>query len=388
MTAAHVEAQEGCGCLPFVEIDTSRQKSECPKCGRYWIEAHFIGRRGLWKGWRRMNWCGLCRWNYGRGIRQVDPARDAEQRKLIETRELYLSGRLVYRDDHGHFRCALCKSTLYRYLTSLQTQGHPVGYIVEWICWQSGHTVLERWKKGSPVGGRFPIAPLAPKRNLDGRIVAGYVEAAPSPPDGEPPIIRAMTATAAPKPSPQPIYSTWRTKPMQTEVIDVELRDGCDARCIVLKYRDPHDARSPIYLRRMHDPDAHNAYNREDSALLDAFMGDGIYIRFSDHHIEVDGVVLDGTKRQLTPTEWRLLRALAQHVGKIVQGHELLRMVWGDHYSPSLHLLRVNMTRIRAKLDPNNPERFIVTATGIGYRLGAQPNQSRPVASVQEAVLV
>lgn len=81
-------------------------------------------------------------------------------------------------------------------------------------------------------------------------------------------------------------------------------------------------------------------------------------------------VTLAGQEVTLTPTEYDLLRTLAQHGGRVLTHHQLLRQVWGASYEPETHLLRVNISNLRRKLepDPSRP-RYIITEPGVGYRL-------------------
>ena len=74
---------------------------------------------------------------------------------------------------------------------------------------------------------------------------------------------------------------------------------------------------------------------------------------------------------QLTPTEYSLLKALVIHANKLLTHRQLVREVWGGaHYEDAQHLLRVNISNLRRKLeaDPARP-RYIVTEPGVGYRL-------------------
>jgi two-component system KDP operon response regulator KdpE len=73
---------------------------------------------------------------------------------------------------------------------------------------------------------------------------------------------------------------------------------------------------------------------------------------------------------QLTPTEYDLLRLLVTDAGKVLTHHQLLRQVWGPGYEADLHMLRVNISNLRRKIesDPARP-RYIVTEPGVGYRL-------------------
>jgi len=81
-------------------------------------------------------------------------------------------------------------------------------------------------------------------------------------------------------------------------------------------------------------------------------------------------VTVDGNDVRLTPTEYKLLTTLVQNAGKVVTHGQLLREVWGKRSSDQGHYLRVYMQHLRQKLgdDALNP-RFIITETGIGYRL-------------------
>jgi two-component system KDP operon response regulator KdpE len=72
----------------------------------------------------------------------------------------------------------------------------------------------------------------------------------------------------------------------------------------------------------------------------------------------------------LTPTEYDLLRHLMQNAGRVITHRHLLRLVWGTAYEDEMHLLRVNISNLRHKLepDPSQPA-FIHTEPGVGYRL-------------------
>jgi len=77
-----------------------------------------------------------------------------------------------------------------------------------------------------------------------------------------------------------------------------------------------------------------------------------------------------GRELHLTPTEYRLLEVLAQHIGLVVTHRTLLQQAWGPGSAQQTHYLRVYMKQLRAKLepDPSRP-RWLLTETGVGYRL-------------------
>lgn len=81
-------------------------------------------------------------------------------------------------------------------------------------------------------------------------------------------------------------------------------------------------------------------------------------------------VTMAGSEVQLTPTEYDLLRVLVTHAGKVLTHQHLLRQVWGIGYEGEVHLLRVNVSNLRHKLEPE-PARpqYIITEPGVGYRL-------------------
>jgi DNA-binding response OmpR family regulator len=83
-------------------------------------------------------------------------------------------------------------------------------------------------------------------------------------------------------------------------------------------------------------------------------------------------VVAEGNEIHLTRTEYRLLRHLAERPESVVGHADLLTAVWGAGYRDDLHLLRVTMRNLRAKLAEATPTRhFIATSYGVGYRFRA-----------------
>ena len=94
----------------------------------------------------------------------------------------------------------------------------------------------------------------------------------------------------------------------------------------------------------------------------------------SSSELEVDlekrRVTVRGEEVQLTPTEYELLRLLVTHAGKVLTHGQILRQIWGIAYLEQPHVLRVNISNLRRKLEeePSRP-RHIVTEPGVGYRL-------------------
>ncbi len=83
-------------------------------------------------------------------------------------------------------------------------------------------------------------------------------------------------------------------------------------------------------------------------------------------------VLVRGKEAQLTPTEYELLRLLVVHAGKVLTHSQILRQIWGTAYIEQPHVLRVNISNLRRKIeaDASRP-RYILTEPGVGYRLRA-----------------
>jgi two-component system KDP operon response regulator KdpE len=81
-------------------------------------------------------------------------------------------------------------------------------------------------------------------------------------------------------------------------------------------------------------------------------------------------VTVSSREVQLTPNEYELLRILVTDAGKVLTHRHLLREVWGAEYGDESHMLHVNISNLRRKIepDPARPQ-FIITEPGVGYRL-------------------
>jgi two-component system, OmpR family, KDP operon response regulator KdpE len=81
-------------------------------------------------------------------------------------------------------------------------------------------------------------------------------------------------------------------------------------------------------------------------------------------------VTVSGVEVQLTPNEYRLLQELVTHAGKVLTHRHLLHEVWGSEYGDEFHMLHVNISNLRRKIEPEPARpKFIVTEPGVGYRL-------------------
>lgn len=92
---------------------------------------------------------------------------------------------------------------------------------------------------------------------------------------------------------------------------------------------------------------------------------DEIHIDQQKREVTVRGEVIE-----LTPTEYNLLRNLAENAGKVVEHEQLLLAVWGQEYTRDNDYLKVYIWHLRRKIeeDPRNP-RLLLTEWGVGYRM-------------------
>lgn len=97
----------------------------------------------------------------------------------------------------------------------------------------------------------------------------------------------------------------------------------------------------------------------------------GKIVEDGDLRIEVDGetALLRGTPLDLSPTEFRLLEALARRMGRTVPREELLSKIW-SFYGGDTRTVDVHISRLRKKLDDGKrPALAVNSLRGRGYRL-------------------
>jgi two-component system KDP operon response regulator KdpE len=112
-------------------------------------------------------------------------------------------------------------------------------------------------------------------------------------------------------------------------------------------------------------------------------------IRVGD--LEVDeadhSVRYRGKPVPVTPTEFRLLQAMAENKGHACSHKMLLERAWGRQFASCTNYLRLYIAYLRQKLedDPSDPA-LILTEWGIGYRL-VEPKR-RPLSMRRQATTV
>jgi two-component system KDP operon response regulator KdpE len=93
---------------------------------------------------------------------------------------------------------------------------------------------------------------------------------------------------------------------------------------------------------------------------------------------------------RLSRTEWELLAQLAGNAGRVMLHGELLSRIWGPEFRDEVRYLRMWVSRLRAKLEPDTQDASLITTfPGIGYRFEAPPSTypaAPPAATVRRPV--
>ena len=99
-------------------------------------------------------------------------------------------------------------------------------------------------------------------------------------------------------------------------------------------------------------------------------------LTFPDLTIDLERrrVIQDGREVRLTPTEFSLLELLASNAGKPLFIEQIIARVWRSAPSTSADTVRVHMSSLRKKIEPNPSEpQYIITEPWVGYRFIAEP---------------
>ncbi|WP_223690787.1 response regulator [Leifsonia poae] len=83
----------------------------------------------------------------------------------------------------------------------------------------------------------------------------------------------------------------------------------------------------------------------------------------------------DGSETvRLTPTEWAILEVLVRNPRRLVTRQALLTQVWGPQYTNDTGYLRLYLSQLRKKLEPEpSHPRYLLTEPGMGYRFSPEP---------------
>ncbi|MGV3713533.1 response regulator [Pseudolysinimonas sp.] len=131
------------------------------------------------------------------------------------------------------------------------------------------------------------------------------------------------------------------------------------------------DAGADDYVTKPFAADELLARLRALSRRLPAAATDEPVVTFGDVSVDLAARVVTraGAPVRLTPTEWRLLEVLLRHPGRLVTRETLLTEVWGPQYTSDTGYLRLYLSQLRKKLEPEpSAPRHLVTESGMGYR--------------------
>jgi two-component system KDP operon response regulator KdpE len=84
-------------------------------------------------------------------------------------------------------------------------------------------------------------------------------------------------------------------------------------------------------------------------------------------------VTRNGKEVKLTATEYALLRLFVRHPGRVLTHRYLLREIWGPKSEAHRQYLRVYVTHLRQKIEPDSANPTLIhTESGIGYRFASE----------------
>ena len=85
-------------------------------------------------------------------------------------------------------------------------------------------------------------------------------------------------------------------------------------------------------------------------------------------------VTVNGTPVDLSPTEYQLLRYLAQNPNRVLTKAQILDHVWEYDFNGEMGIVESYVSYLRKKLDPISSEPLIITKRGVGYLLKGPKN--------------
>lgn len=176
------------------------------------------------------------------------------------------------------------------------------------------------------------------------------------------------------------------------KALDLELPNGNGLKLLNLTGQRPYQKQIPVILFAVHEqekqgPRMPNAQGGEAHiAYPNAIKQETAHVNGSKPATDVQvlrvrELTIDQARRvvlfqneelHLTPKEYELICLLAAHAGTVLTHERLSYALWGTSSSHTVHLLRVNISNLRRKLDaaPSGPP-YIVTEPSLGYRLRA-----------------
>ena len=96
----------------------------------------------------------------------------------------------------------------------------------------------------------------------------------------------------------------------------------------------------------------------------DTFEQGSLFINFTNHRITVNQKPV-----MLSPTEFKLLKFLTRHPGRVYSRNQILDHVWGEESFVEPRTVDVHIRRLRSRIEVDDADpRFILTVRGTGYK--------------------
>lgn len=118
-------------------------------------------------------------------------------------------------------------------------------------------------------------------------------------------------------------------------------------------------ARVKSHLRRYNDLGSADPASR----------GGSLTVR--DLTLDVDSCTLKkGTETiELTPVEFKMMELFMRNPGKVFTKQQIYEYAWGDDFIVADNNIMVSISKLRTKLDEEDPSSYIKTLRGLGYRM-------------------
>ena len=104
-----------------------------------------------------------------------------------------------------------------------------------------------------------------------------------------------------------------------------------------------------------------------DKQGISFFLNGRLSINYAGRQVSIAGNPV-----KLTPIQYEILCHLVRNAGRVCSSAELLRHVWGPEYGDEKDILKLNVHRLRSKIEenPSSPE-IILSERGVGYVIRA-----------------
>ncbi len=140
------------------------------------------------------------------------------------------------------------------------------------------------------------------------------------------------------------------------------------------------DAGADDYVTKPFSADELLARIRALARRTPSAVSDEPTVAFADVVVDLAARVVTkaGVPVRLTPTEWRLLEVLVRNKDRLVTKENLLTEVWGPQYTSDTGYVRLYLSQLRKKLEPQpSAPQYLLTEAGMGYRFVSAGANSR-----------